>query len=54
MNKQVLIVYYSYSNGNTKGIAESIQQSLGGTLCEIQITQDDVDTWIDSLHDLVN
>lgn len=36
MKKKILIVYYSVSNGNTKGIAEQLQRATGGNLARIE------------------
>ena len=33
--KKLLIVYYSWSNGNTKKIAEELQKVTGGDLARI-------------------
>jgi len=38
MSKKVLIAYYSYS-GNTKSVAEKIQQITGGDIFEIKTVQ---------------
>lgn len=36
MGKKLLIVYYSISNGNTKGIAEQIQKATGADIARIE------------------
>lgn len=36
MGKKLLIVYYSISNGNTKGIAEQIQKATGADIAWIE------------------
>ena len=36
MNPKVLTVYYSWSNGNTRHVAEQLQQAVGGDLEEIE------------------
>lgn len=37
--KKLLTVYYSWSNGNTKAIAEQLQAALGGDICRIETVQ---------------
>ena len=34
--KKILIVYYSWSNGNTKRIAERLQKAVGADIAEIE------------------
>jgi flavodoxin len=36
MSKKVLVVYYSWSNGNTRKIAELVQKALGADIAEIE------------------
>lgn len=36
MSKKLLIVYYSWSNGNTERIAKALQQTAGGELLRIE------------------
>ena len=36
--KKLLIVYYSWSNGNTKKIAKELQKVTGGDLARIDTT----------------
>lgn len=36
--KQMLIVYYSWSNGNTARIAQELQEKTGADICRIETT----------------
>lgn len=49
MNKKMLIVYYSVSNGNTKRIAESLQKSTNADIVRI----DTVKPYTGSYNDIV-
>lgn len=47
--KKMLIAYYSWSNGNTKAIAEALQKSTGADIVRIDTKQpysDDYDTTV--------
>ena len=48
--KKLLIVYYSWSNGNTERIAKMLQSKVGGDLVKI----DTVQPYIGSYDDVVN
>ena len=48
-DKKVLIAYYSYS-GNTKKVAESIQELTGGELFEIKTVKDYPRNYNDVVH----
>ena len=48
--KKVLIVYYSWSNGNTERIAKMLQKEAGGDLVKI----DTVQPYIGSYDEVVN
>ena len=48
--KKLLIVYYSWSNGNTERIAKMLQKEVGGDLVKI----DTVQPYIGSYDDVVN
>lgn len=37
--KQMLIVYYSWSNGNTEKIAEQLRRATGADICRIETVQ---------------
>ena len=47
--KKMLVVYYSWSNGNTKRIAEMIHK-IGGDIAQI----DTVEAYKGSYNDVVN
>ena len=36
MDKRVLVVYFSHSNGNTKNIAEQLREALGADIARIE------------------
>lgn len=38
--KKVLVTYYSWTNGNTKTIAETLAETLGADIAEIQLASD--------------
>ncbi|HCJ08557.1 MAG: flavodoxin [Lachnospiraceae bacterium] len=48
--KKILIVYYSWSNGNTERIAKMLQQQVGGDLLKI----DTVEPYSGSYDDVVS
>lgn len=50
MAKKMLIVYYSLSNGNTRRIAQQMQQATGADLAEIQT----VEPYTGSYDDIVD
>ena len=46
--KKMLIVYYSWSNGNTERIAQQLQAATGGA--ELVTPQQEIDTWVESVR----
>lgn len=57
MAKKMLVVYYSWSNGNTEGVAERLAKAAGADLEEIETVEpypDDHNTTVDQGHREVN
>lgn len=57
MNKKLLIVYYTWSNGNTKKIAEQLAATCDADLERIETVEpypDDYDTTVSQAQDEVN
>ncbi len=57
MSKKLLVVYYTWSNGNTKKIAEQLAMACGADLERIETVEpypDDYDTTVRRAQDEVN
>lgn len=48
--KKMLIVYYSWSNGNTKRIAEQLQTATGADIVRIETVQPYQGTHLSLIH----
>ncbi len=57
MNKNMLVVYYTYTNGNTEKIAEQLAQACGADLAQIETAEpypDDYDTTVKQAQDEID
>ncbi len=53
MDKKMLVVYYSWSNGNTEKIAEQLADACGADICRIETIEpypSDYDETVEQVH----
>lgn len=53
MDKKMLVVYYSWSNGNTEKIAEQLTDACGADICRIETIEpypSDYDETVEQVH----
>ncbi len=57
MSKKMLVVYYTWTNGNTKKIAEQLARACGADIAHIETTvpyPDDYDSTVQQAQDEIN